>query len=62
VESVGCVATVRGGVGQRAEDVHELDDGARVAVADDEGQRAGLGRTDVQEVDVLPVDGGDELR
>src|ERR671914_1493667 len=56
VVSVGRVATVRDGVGKRADDVHELDDGAGVTVTDDQGQRAGLGRTDVQEVYVLPVD------
>ncbi len=62
MESVGCVTAVGDGVGQRADDVHELDDGAGIPVAYYQRQRAGLGRTDVQEVDVLPVDGGDELR
>jgi hypothetical protein len=62
VESVGRFATVRGGVGQRADDVQELDDGAGVAVADDQWHGIRLRRTDVQKMDVLPVDGDDELR
>jgi hypothetical protein len=62
VEGVRRVAAVGGGVGERAEDVEELDDRAGPAVGDDERQRLGLGGAYVHEVDVLAVDDGRELR
>jgi hypothetical protein len=61
VEGVGRVAAVGGGVGERADDVQELDDRAGPAVGQDQGQGVGFGGADVEEVDVLPVDGGGEL-
>ncbi len=62
VEGVGGIASMGDGVSQRPDDVHELDDGTGEAVADDQWHSIRLRRTDVQEVDVLPFDGGDELR
>ena len=56
VEGVGRIAAVGAGIGQRADDVEELDDRAGPAVGEDQRHRVGFGRTDVQEVDVLPVD------
>jgi len=47
-------------VDKRADDPGELDDRARPAVGDDQRKVIGLGRSHVQEVDVLSVD-GDEL-
>ena len=62
VERVGRVAAVGARVGQRADDVQELHDRAGPAVGQDQRQRVRLGRAHVQEVDVLPVDLGGELR
>ena len=62
MERVRRVAAVRARVGQRADDVEELDDRARPAVREQQRQRVRLGRAHVQEVDVLPVDLGGELR
>jgi hypothetical protein len=44
-------------VTQRADDVEVLHDRARPAVAEDQRKGAGLGREDMQEVHVRPVDG-----
>jgi hypothetical protein len=62
VEGVGRVAAVAPGVGERADDPQELHRRARPAVGDQQRQRVGLERADMQEVDRLPVDDGDELR
>ena len=56
------VAAVGARVGQRPDHPQELDRRARPAVGQDQRQRVRLGRADVQEVDVLAVDGRDELR
>ena len=62
VEGVRRAPAVRGGIGQRLDDLQLLDDRARPAVRDDERQRVLVLRADVDEVDVEPVDLGDELR
>ncbi len=62
VESVRGVAAVRRRIGERPDDLAELDDRARPAVRDDQRQRVLAGRADVQEVDVQAVDLGAELR
>jgi hypothetical protein len=62
MEGVRRVAAVGAGVGERPDHVEELDDRARPPVGEHDRQSIGLGRSHVQEVDVLPVDGGDELR
>ena len=56
------LAAVRRGIRQSIDDLQLLDDRARPAVIDDERQRVFVLRTDVDEVDVQPVDLGDELR
>jgi hypothetical protein len=61
VERVRGVAAVRPRVGERADELDELHDRARPAVGEEQGKRLGLGRAHVQEVQVLPVDRGDEL-
>ena len=61
MKRVGCVSTVCGGIGQRRDDLVELDDRAGPAVRDDERQRSGMSRAHVDEVDVDAVDGRDEL-
>src|SRR5579884_2395449 len=55
------VDAVRARVGQRTDDVEELDDRAGPAVRDDERERVRLGRPHVEEVDALAVDLRDEL-
>jgi hypothetical protein len=58
VEGVGRVAAVAAGVGERPDEVDVLEEGVGPAVGEDQRQGVGLGRAEVQEVDVLPVDGG----
>ena len=62
MERVLRAAAVRRGIGQRIDDLQLLDDRAGPAVGDDERQRVFMLRADVDEVDVEPVDLGDELR
>jgi hypothetical protein len=50
VEGVGRLAAVGGRVGERADQVGELDDRARPAVQQEQRRGPGLGRADVQEV------------
>ena len=54
VEGVGRVAAVGARVGERSDNAQELHNRARVPMADDQRQSTGLGRADVQEVDVWP--------
>src|SRR5204863_7460485 len=56
------IAAVRGWVGERPDQLHELDDRPRPAVGDDERKRIGLRRADMQKVNVRAVDSGGELR
>src|SRR5919107_18212 len=62
VEGVRRVAAVRTWVGQRSDYVQELDHRARPPVAEDQREGTRLGRAHVQEVNVLPVYRGGELR
>jgi hypothetical protein len=62
VEGIGRVGAVRGRVGEPADEVEVLEDRSGPAVAKDDRERAGLRRTDVQEVHRLAVDPGQELR
>jgi hypothetical protein len=43
VESVGRVSAVRSGIGEWAEDLQELDDGAGPAMSEDQRYGVGLG-------------------
>ena len=61
VERVGRSRAVRPRVRERFDHVDELDDRARPAVCHDQRERVRLGRTDVEEVDVLAIDRGREL-
>src|SRR5215469_18142277 len=54
--------TVRGRVGQGTDDLEHLDDRTGPAVRDDQWQRVLVARLDVDEVDIEPVELGDELR
>ena len=62
MERVRCARAVRRGFGQSIDDLQLLDDRARPSVIDDERQRVFMLRTNVKEVNVQPVDLGDELR
>ena len=50
------------GIGQRIDNLHLLDDRAGPSVRDDERQRVVVLRTHVNEMNVQPIDLGDELR
>ena len=61
VERIGRVAPERDRVDQRLDHLVELDDRTRPAVRDQQRHRVGVRRPVVDEVDVEPVDLGDEL-
>ena len=61
MEGVQRAGAVSRGVGQRIDDLQLLDGRARPAVGDDERHRIFMSRPDVNEVDIQPVDLGDEL-
>jgi hypothetical protein len=50
------------GIRQRFDNLQLLDDGTRPTVRDDERQRVVMLRSDMDEVNVQPVDLGDEVR
>lgn len=62
VEGVLGPAAVSFGMGERADRADHFQDGARPAVGHEQRQCVGVARTDVNEMDVHPVDLGDELR
>src|SRR3954447_3983941 len=62
MERVLCARAMRSRVGQSIDDLQLLDDRAGPAVVDDERQRVFVLRPSMDEVDVQPVDLGDELR
>ena len=51
-----------GRIGERADDFQLLDDRAGPSVRDDERQRVLMLRTNVNEMNVQPIDFGDEIR
>src|SRR2546427_11891393 len=61
MERIGCAPAVRRGIGQRINDLHLFDDRARPSVRDDERQRIFMFRTNVNEMNVQPIDLGDEI-
>jgi hypothetical protein len=61
MESVRCIAAMRRRIGQGIDDLQLLDDRAGPSVGDDERQRVFMLRTNVDEMDVDPVDLRDEL-
>src|SRR5215203_1897310 len=62
MERIDCFSSVGARVGERADEVQILHNRTGVPVADYQWERIGLGGADVQEVDVLAVDGSGELR
>src|SRR5271167_923734 len=61
MEGIRGAAAMRRGIGQRIDDFQLFDDRARPSVRNDQRQRIFMFRTDVNEMDVEPVDLGDEL-
>src|SRR5258708_28367729 len=62
MESVRCARAMCRGIGQWIDDLQLLDDRAGPSVRDDERQRIFTFRTNVNEMNVQPIDLGDELR
>ena len=62
MERIRCVAAVRGGIGQRIDNLHLFDDRAGPSVSNNQRQGIFVFRTDVNEMNVQPVDLGEELR
>jgi hypothetical protein len=62
VEGICRGRAMRCGVGQRLDDLHLLDDGAGPSVRDDHRQGVVVLRADVNEMNIEPVDLGDEVR
>ena len=62
IESVRCAPAMCRGIRQRIDDLQLLDDRAGPSVRDDHRQRIRMLRTHVNEVNVDPIDLGDELR
>ena len=61
MEGVRRAGAVSRGIGQRIDDLQLLDGRARPAVGDDERHGIFMSRPDVNEMDIQPVDLGDEL-
>jgi hypothetical protein len=62
MERILRTSAMRGWICERLRGVQQLDDGARPAVRHDERHGIGVTRPHVRELDVEPVDPGDELR
>ena len=62
MERVCRASAVGGRIGERIDDLQLLDDRAGPAVRDDDRQRILMFRTNVNEMNVQPIDLGDELR
>jgi hypothetical protein len=62
VEGIRFAPAMRRGIDQRLDDLHLFNDGARPPVRDDHRQRVVVLRADVNEMNVEPVDLGDEVR
>jgi hypothetical protein len=62
MEGVRCARAMRCRIGQRIDNFQLLDDRAGPSVRDDERQRIFMLRANVDEVNVQPIDLGDELR
>src|SRR4051812_20436369 len=62
MEGVRCARAMCGGIRKSIDDLQLLDDRAGPSVIDYERQRVFVSRTNVNEVNVEPVDLGNELR
>jgi hypothetical protein len=62
MESVRCFSPMYRGVGDWIDNFQQLDQRARPSVRDEERHRIFMLRTNVNEMNVQPIDLGDELR
>src|SRR5215207_329674 len=62
MERIRCARAMCCGIGKWLDDLQLLNDRARPAMRDDERQRIFMFRTNVDEMDVQPIDLGDEVR
>ena len=62
MEGVRCASAVRRRIDQRIDDLQLLDDRAGPSMRDDDRQRILMLRTNVDEMNVEPIDLGDEVR
>src|SRR5260221_2208393 len=62
MERIRCARAMCRGIGQWIDNLYLLDDRAGPSVGDNERQRIFMPRTNVNEVNVQPIDLGDELR
>jgi len=62
MESVGCTGAMCRGIGEWLDDLQLLDDRAGPPVRDDERQGIVMLRANMNEMNVEPIDLGDELR
>ena len=62
MERVRCARAVRRGVRERLDDLQLLDDRARPPVRDDQRQRVLVLGANVNEMNVQPIDLGNEVR
>ncbi len=62
MESVRCTRAMCRGIGQWIDNLQLLDDGAGPSVGDNERQSIFMLRTNVNEMNVQPIDLGHELR
>jgi hypothetical protein len=62
MESVRCGRAMRLGIGEWIDNLELLDDRTGPPARDDERKRIFMFRTNVNEVNVQPIDLGDELR
>jgi hypothetical protein len=61
VESIGRSRAMRSRIGQWVDDLHLLDDRARPPVGDDHRQRVLVSRSNMNEVNIEPINLGDEV-
>ena len=62
MEGIRRISAMGRGIGQRLDDFQLLDDRAGPPVGNDDRQRIFVFRTNVNEMDVQPINFGDELR
>ena len=62
MEGVRCAPAMRGGIGERSDDLQLFDHRTGPAVRHDQRQRIFMLGADMNEVDIQPIDFGDEVR
>ena len=62
IERIGCISAVFSGIGKRINDLHLFGDRAGPSMRDDDRQRILMLRTNMNKMNVQPINFGDELR